>query len=64
MASPICVSNGCIMQQVYKAQTQSGVYGWFTNGFLVWSLTPDEYSKPDSWHSDTATSRGFLYVSR
>jgi len=52
------------MQQVYKSQTQSGIYGWFTGGFLVWDLSPEDYAKPDSWHSQQARLRGFLYVPR
>jgi len=52
------------MQKVYLSQTQSGIYGYFTGGFLVWNLTPAEYAKPVEWHITNCSKRGWMYVSR
>ena len=52
------------MQEVYKSRTQSGVVGYFTNGFLVIPLTEEEYNMTDEEHTKYARSRGWLYVAR
>jgi len=57
-------SSEVFMQKVYLSQTQSGIYGYFTGGFLVWNLTPDEYAKPADWHISNCSRRGWMYVSR
>ena len=52
------------MQEVYKSRTQSGVIGYFTNGFLVIPLTEEEYNMSDEEHTSYAKDRGWLYVAR
>ena len=58
------VTMGDTMQKVYKSRTQSGVIGYFTNGFLVIPLTEEEYNMTDEEHTSYAKARGWLYVAR
>jgi len=58
------VTMGDTMQKVYKSRTQSGVIGYFTNGFLVIPLTEEEYNMTDAEHTEYAKARGWLYVAR
>jgi len=51
-----------MMQKVYLSQTQSGILGYFTGGFLVWDLTPDEYRKDEGWHSANCRRLGFMFT--
>lgn len=52
------------MQQVYLGKTKSGVYGYFTNGYLVWHLTIEDYHKPFEWHVAYAKKIGFEFIER
>jgi hypothetical protein len=52
------------MQQiVYLGKTRTGVFGYFTNGYLAWSLSPEQYARGDEWHADYAKSLNFHFVS-
>ena len=52
------------MQRVYKSCTKSGTIGYFTNGFLVISLSQKEYDMTDEEHTKVCKARGWLYVAR
>lgn len=50
------------MQKVYKGRTQSGYYGYFTNGYLVMDISEDDYFMPFKWHQDRCFRWRFEYV--
>lgn len=51
------------MQLVYLGKTHTGVFGYFTNGYLAWALTPEQYGQADQWHDEYAKSLNFKFVS-
>jgi len=51
------------MQLVYLGKTRTGVFGYFTNGYLAWALSPEQYARGDEWHADYAKSLNFKFVS-
>jgi hypothetical protein len=50
-----------MMQNVRKAQTQSGQYGYFTGGYLAWSLSREQFELSDEWHIEHCKLLGFNY---
>jgi hypothetical protein len=51
------------MQLVYLGKTRTGVFGYFTNGYLAWALSPEQYGESDQWHANYAKSLNFKFVS-
>ena len=47
------------MQQVNLGKTSTGRYGYFTNGYLAWELSPTQYGESDQWHQRYAKSLNF-----
>lgn len=50
------------MQKVYLGRTQGGQYGYFTNGFLAWSLSYEDYVKPTEWHEARCKQLRFEFI--
>ena len=48
-------------QVVYKSKTMSGIYGYFTGGFLVMNISQEDYNRDDNWHVDNCERLGFSY---
>ena len=52
------------MQEVSLGKTATGIYGYFTRGYLAWALTPEQYGESDQWHEKHAKSLNFKFVSQ
>lgn len=50
------------MQQVMLGRTESGTWGYFTNGWLAYPLTEGQYNMPREWHVSKCKRLGFEFV--